>query len=655
MYLKVLIIEDSEDDTILLCRYLKTCGFEPKWQRVETETELAEAVEDRRWDLVLCDFAMPQLTPFIAVDCVRRINPQIPILIVTGAVSERSAVELLQHGVQDVVLKDDLPRLKSAITRELAFGRQRREKAAAERRFAAALQSLHQGVALYDADARLITCNRQYSAGLDRCESEIHPGIHYGELVDLAFDRGQYAITREDNDPAVMRLLAYDAPTGTSPIEVRHHDGRWMEVERHRTEDDGIVTITTDITEIKQREDELLKQAAELSKINKELVQEIQQREATQHALRESENRAQAIFQSAVDGMITFDEDNLIESVNPAAEEIFGYSAEELTQLHVHHLMFLGEPSAPAATDNAVAPPPRPERADFSDRGVRLVTGWRKNGEAFPIELTVSPVELRNRRIYTGVIRDVTERTKLDRMKSEFVSVVSHELRTPLTSIRGSLALLNTGAVGELPPRAKSMIAIGLQNSERLLRLIDDILDVEKIESGKMAFTFEPTNIRTLLDNALKANQALLDEHDLHGEIVFRGAEDAVVEGDHDRLMQVLSNLISNAAKYSPEKGTVTIGADVGAQEARIWVRDDGAGIPEAFQERIFQKFSQADASDTRQKNGTGLGLSIAKAIIDQHGGTIDYNTEKNAGTTFYFDIPLTSAEASPVATSQTA
>lgn len=630
MHLKVLIIEDCEDDAILLGRYLKSCGFDPKWQRVDREEDLAEAVEDRRWDLVLCDLSMPQLTPFLAVDCVRQINPDIPILIVTGSVSESAATELLQYGVQDVVLKDDLPRLKTAIMRELALMRHSREKAASERRFAAAIESVNQGVALFDADARLITCNKRYSIAFDLFHDEIQRGLHYGKLIDLAFERGQYLFSKQ-GDPTAQRLLAYDVPTGRYPIEVEHHDGRWIEIQRHRTEEGGIVTVTTDITENKRREEALMRQAAALAKMNEDLIVEIQCRQEIEEALRESENRAHAIFENAVDGVITFNEDNLIETVNPAAQTIFGYSAEELKSLHVHHLMLLaGDGTASEPAQEAGQPP-----------SLRLVTGWRKNGEAFPIELTISPIELNARTIYTGIIRDVTERTKLDRLKSEFVSVVSHELRTPLTSIRGSLALLNTNAVGELPPRAKSMVSIGLQNSERLVRLINDILDIEKIESGNMEFAPEPLRIGALLNTTVQENKAFLDEYGIEAEVEASAGLDLVVEGDHGRLMQVLANLISNAAKYSPENGCIRLGADARGDTVRVWVKDEGPGIPEIFREQIFQKFSQADSSDTRQKGGTGLGLSISKAIVDHHRGCIDFESVAGGGTIFYFELPV--------------
>ncbi len=345
-----------------------------------------------------------------------------------------------------------------------------------------------------------------------------------------------------------------------------------------------------------------------------------------------------------MDGVITFGLDRRIETVNPAAAKLFGYGAEELVGCHVHHLMMLGtkhdraEPAAPHRPADSI---------DLTDAGLRLVTGWRKNGSVFPVELTISEVRLKDRCIYTGIIRDVTERTKLDKMKREFVSMVGHELRTPLTSIQGSLALLNSHVVGELPPRAQSMVQIGLQNSERLLRLIGDILDMEKIESGKMEFAFEPVPVRALLERAVEANRAFVEQYRARFAVEHAHGPEIMVSGDGDRLMQVLANFISNAAKYSPVGGVVTVGAELRGGQVRIFVRDQGPGIPHSFHDQMFQKFSQADASDTRQKGGTGLGLSIAKAIVECHGGTIGYQTAHGEGATFYFDLPVLRAQTS--------
>lgn len=641
MHLKVLVIEDNEDDAALLVRYLQNCGFDPRWQRVDTEIGLAEAVEDRRWDLVLCDLSMPRLTPIRAVDCVRKVNPEIPIIIVTGDITEDVAVRLIQHGIQDIVLKDDFPRLKSVIKRELTLAENRRDKATAELRLANALDTLHQGVALFDANARLIICNQRYRQTVDRCQNDIVPGMLYSDLLRMAIDRGQFAIGKEGREAALKRLLAYQVIT-SEPFEQQHHDGRWIEVRRHRTDDGGIVTVATDITESKRREDALIRHAAEVAKINNDLVSEIRRREASEDALRESENRARAIFDSAADGVITFGEDRRIESVNPAAEKLFGYSAKDLIGSHVHHLMMLG-------TKDANTAPGRPaDSIDLDNAEVRLVTAWRKDGGVFPVELTVSEVPLKDRRIYTGIIRDVTERTRLDKMKREFVSVVGHELRTPLTSIQGSLALLNSHVVGELPLRAKTMVRIGLENSERLLRLIGDILDMERIESGKMEFTFEPVPVSALVERAVEANRSFADQFGARFQIEHMRGPNVMVNGDGDRLMQVLANFISNAAKYSPPGGVITVGSEMHDGLARVFVSDQGPGIPVSFHKGLFEKFSQADGSDSRQRGGAGLGLSIAKAIMECHGGVIGYEVAEGGGAKFYFGLPVMRAQPAP-------
>ena len=193
------------------------------------------------------------------------------------------------------------------------------------------------------------------------------------------------------------------------------------------------------------------------------------------------------------------------------------------------------------------------------------------------------------------------------------------------------------------------MVQIGLQNSERLLRLIGDILDMEKIESGKMEFEFEPVPVRALLERAIEANRAFVDQFGAHIGVEHMRGPDIMVSGDGDRLMQVLANFISNAAKYSPAGGIVIVGAEMHHDQIRIFVRDQGPGIPPSFHDHMFQKFSQADASDTRQKGGTGLGLSIAKAIVECHGGSIGYRTANGGGTMFYFDLPVLHKDAFPI------
>lgn len=228
----------------------------------------------------------------------------------------------------------------------------------------------------------------------------------------------------------------------------------------------------------------------------------------------------------------------------------------------------------------------------------------------------------------------------VSRLKSEFTSTVSHELRTPLTSIRGALGLISSGVMGELPVEVIKLIEIACNNTERLLFLINDILDIEKIESGKMKFVMGPVDLMAVLTQSIEANQPYGEQY----KVRFTLAEfvvGPVVNADTDRLMQVLNNLLSNAAKFSPEGGVVEISTHQLDDTIRVQVRDDGPGIPLQFQSKIFEKFSQADGSDTRKVGGTGLGLSISKAIMEKMAGAIGFETEEGKGTTFYIDIPL--------------
>jgi PAS domain S-box-containing protein len=240
---------------------------------------------------------------------------------------------------------------------------------------------------------------------------------------------------------------------------------------------------------------------------------------------------------------------------------------------------------------------------------------------------------------FSSLGTDVTELKRIDRMKSEFVSTVSHELRTPLTSIRGSLGLVWGGVAGELPERAKSLVGIAKTNCERLIRLINDILDSEKIESGKMTFDLNAQEIEPLMEQALADNQGFAEQHGVT-LVLHKASAPVRVCVDSDRLIQVVTNLLSNAIKYSPPQGTVQVVIRKRTDRVRVEISDNGPGIPEEFRSRIFQKFSQADSSDTRQKGGTGLGLSISKIIVERMDGSIGFASEGNKGTTFFFEFP---------------
>lgn len=263
-----------------------------------------------------------------------------------------------------------------------------------------------------------------------------------------------------------------------------------------------------------------------------------------------------------------------------------------------------------------------------------------KDGSIIPVEVFLQYINPENEQPrFVAIVRDITERKKIDRMKNEFISTVSHELRTPLTSIRGSLGLLVGGAAGDLEPQGKSLLQIAHKNTERLLLLINDILDISKIESGKMEFNYKEIDLRHFLQQAIEANT----DYGTQYHVDFKIADcpdNATIFADEDRMLQVMNNLMSNAAKFSPEHSTVFLSAERINNSLRISVKDHGKGIPEEFRKTIFDRFVQADSSDTRQAGGTGLGLNITQAIIKKHNGQIDFHNEPGKGTTFYFDLP---------------
>ncbi len=363
-------------------------------------------------------------------------------------------------------------------------------------------------------------------------------------------------------------------------------------------------------------------------------------RARTADELRQSEARTRSILDNMLGGLITVDQKGVIESVNPAAERIFGYAKDELVGQHLEILV-----------PKSAAPDRRTFLKTAFSKAVSRVTEWegqRKNGDVFPFELSMFEFQTPEGSLYAGNIRDISERREADRAKKEFISTVSHELRTPLTSIRGSLGLLAGGVTGELPKQAEGLVEIALRNSERLVLLVNDILDLERFESGRMEFRPEVAELAPLVESALASNRAYASQYGV--SFLFRDfVPGARVRLDRDRLAQVLANLLSNAAKFSPRGETVTVAANRLGEKLRLSVSDRGPGIPEEFRSRIFHRFQQADSSDARHKAGSGLGLSISKAIVEKLGGQIGFETEPGAGTTFFVD--LLEWGAGPVAT----
>jgi PAS domain S-box-containing protein len=323
---------------------------------------------------------------------------------------------------------------------------------------------------------------------------------------------------------------------------------------------------------------------------------------------------------------------------NKAFADIFGFdSVEDALSYGPMHTM-IPEPVRPAVVSRRMR-----EQPGFTREAVH--PALRKDGSEIWVESYIQRVMWGGEEAVQITVLDVSERRQVERMKNEFVSTVSHELRTPLTSIKGALALLESGMVGHVSDRAKEIVGIAANNSDRLIRLINDILDIERIEAGRISLRAEKLDAVSL--SRLAIDQAIGIAHTEGVSLVLAGSRVAAsVRGDRDQLLQVFSNLISNAIKFAPQGGEVVLRVEPRGDVARFSVTDNGPGVPDEFRARIFERFTQADSSTSRRHGGTGLGLNICKLIVERHDGRIGFESEPDVETTFWFDIPRYADEA---------
>ncbi len=356
--------------------------------------------------------------------------------------------------------------------------------------------------------------------------------------------------------------------------------------------------------------------------------------------LHDARARIEAIVNSATSAIISVDEHGRILQVNHATTHLFGYlpSALEGGQLSMLTQDSYVDSLFGTSGEGEIIGKPRE------------ILAKREDGKTFAAEISVSKVHISGKgRNFVVMLTDLSERKryedlenqlKLERIKGEFVSTVSHELRTPLTSINGALAILKSDRLGMTPANAKPLINIAYSNSARLIRLINDILDMEKIKSGSLRFVFQELDVSMLLYESARANAAYAEQLDVTIKVA-RVPQGIAVRGDPDRIEQALANLISNAAKFSPKGASIVLSAKKKDGRVRISVADKGDGIPEDFRDRIFSRFAQADSTDARRRGGSGLGLSITKAIAEAHSGKVGFKTAVGKGTTFFIDLPM--------------
>jgi PAS domain S-box-containing protein len=491
---------------------------------------------------------------------------------------------------------------------ELELGTIERDKARdTERRLMTLLASVGDGIATFDLTGIVTSANRSAEAMFKRSEAEM-VGRPVTELV-----------LPEDRSIVASALLE----RAESDVGMLFHQGL-----RGLRSDGTSFPMDTTVSEVFGREGQLFIAIA----------RDTTEEKAAQDAFRWMQERNDRVLSAVGDGVVGVDRVGDVFYVNDAAWEMLDHEHAELMGCRFHEVVQHSRADgSPYAWEESPV-----HNTLFGGTAVREYDQvfWRTDGSSFPVEMVSTPLNEGSRIIGAAIVfRDVTERRAIDRMKDEFVSVVSHELRTPLTSIRGSLGLLAGGVYGDLPPDAAQMLALAVDNTDRLVRLVNDILDLERLRSGRVDLELEPVDLTDLAAKAV-ASVASMSEK---GVQVRVSGWPCMVVADADRVVQVMTNLVGNAIKFSDADGVVDVQTELDGDEGIVHVTDHGRGIPAHLVERIFDRFQQVDASDAREKGGTGLGLAIARGIVEQHGGRIWVESVEGDGATFSVALPKAS------------
>jgi len=602
----VLVVDDSADDRKYSARLLKQAGYDfAEASGLESMLAVINAGEP---DCVLLDYSLPG---FSGLDILRKVtttHPHLPVIIMTGQGNEAVAVQSIKDGAQDYLIKSQLTAeaLHRHIAAAIAHCRVLRDRD----RFGAVVEQSPDFIAMADLNGRLIHLNASARDMLG-----LEPGAPLTMTLPSLFGN---VTSRRITTEALPSLRAKGLWKGEGTL-VRA-DGREIAISQvlHLQRDEtgapcGLTTIIRDISDIKAHE----------------------------QALKVSEEAFRAVMEYATVGMGIISTTGRWLRVNPALCRLFGYSEIVLLANDFQSILHPDDRAEVLSLWETVARGDR-ESVQSENRYYRWDCGvvWAD----VSLSLVRHPDGRPN--FIVAQFEDVTKAREVERMKAEFISIVSHELRTPLTSIRGSLGLLNGVQADTLPEKARRLVQLAYDNSDRLILLINDILDIDKISSGHMRFDIRDHDLDQLIRNAVEANQPYAAKFNvfLTASPVPAGVR---LHVDAARFHQVLSNLISNAAKFSPPGETVTINvAEIGSA-VTISVVDRGAGIPEAFRARVFGKFSQADSSATRQAAGTGLGLHISQQIVHHMGGQIGFESTVGVGTAFWVTFPRVGAHAS--------
>ncbi|WP_310490240.1 PAS domain S-box protein [Chamaesiphon sp. VAR_69_metabat_338] len=653
--LKILLIEDNPGDIRLLQEILREvtttrCQITPVMTLAEAIAKLATSSsdrdDDRHFDVILLDLSLPDSQGLGSFLALRDRNPNVPIVVLTGLDDQNLAILAMQQGAQDYLVKGQvdshvlLRSIRYAIERERTETALRQAKNELEQRVRERTHDLQQ---INDRLQRELLERQKAEAALHISRSR------FAGILEIASD-GIIAIDRERTitlfNQGAEQIFGYPAADAIGRSLDLLLPSDFVDVRHDRT-----AAVKTEATskslETRQqvvgtrRDGSQFPAEASISylELGREqvytiILRDVTARQQTENNLRDALQKLDFHFENSPLAAIEWDREFRVSRWSATAEKIFGWSSAQVLGKRPDEWQFV----VPQDLDR-ISETMNRLVAGIETKNVTVNRNYCQDGTIVHCEWYNSVLLDDTERMESvfSLVLDVTDRHQIERMKDEFISVVSHELRTPLTSIYGSLKMLASGLLVDRPDKEQRLLKISVENTDRLMRLVNDILDIERIESGNVQMVKSVWKVSELMAKAVEAIEPLAEKAGVTVSVSDSGGH---VWVDGDRTIQTFTNLLGNAIKFSNRGSTVWFTSGKQAGQMLFQVRDCGRGIPKDKLDVIFERFQQVDASDARSGEGTGLGLAICRSIIQQHGGQIWVESVVGEGSTFSCILP---------------
>ncbi len=654
--LNILLVEDNPGDIRLLQEILREvtttrCQIVPMMTltaAIERLSTVRQPSSQERFDVILLDLSLPDSQGIDSFLTLHDRYPNIPIVVLTGLDDETLAISAMQQGAQDYLVKGRvdsnllLRSIRYAIERERSESALRQAKIELERRVVERTQDLQQ--TNYRLQRELIE-RQKAEAELEISRSRFAGILELASDAIVAIDRHQKITLFNQGAEQIFGYSAAEA-IGESldlllPSEFVERYQRYMDLsERYGLHDTRPMPARQQIVGIDKNgrrfpaETSISYLDLGREKVYTVILRDVTERQQIENNLRDALKKLDFHFENSPLAAIEWDREFRVIRWSATAEKIFGWTADRVIGKRPEEWKFIVPEDAEQIAQTIERLISGVEISNCTINRNYCQDGTVVNCEWYNSVLLDDCGQMES---VFSLVLDVTERHQIERMKNEFVSVVSHELRTPLTSIYGSLKMLDSGLLAQEPDKQQRLLTIAVDNTDRLMRLVNDILDIERIESGTVQPTKVVCNVADIMAKAVEAIEPLAEKA---GVILNASNSGGQIWVDSDRIVQAFTNLLGNAIKFSPSGSTVWFSATRQAGQMLFQVRDCGRGIPSDKLGIIFERFQQVDASDARNGEGTGLGLAICRSIIQQHGGNIWVESKLGEGSTFSCILP---------------